>query len=123
MTGRPHKWRDTAWKRAIADGAKDAIAYFMPDLASDMDMSREVTGRTFHVPSFSAEELREDKRPFARVMYAGRLSLESGDNVALRGKWTWNRQDATRQDRNRQQIDMWRQRGTKIDAFKTSRDK
>jgi hypothetical protein len=43
MTGSPHKWRDVAWKRAIADGAKDAIAYFMPDLASDMDTSREVT--------------------------------------------------------------------------------
>ncbi|MDR1515702.1 MAG: hypothetical protein LBS45_08405 [Synergistaceae bacterium] len=44
MTARPHKWRDVAWKRAIADGAKDAIAYFMPDLASAMDTSREVTG-------------------------------------------------------------------------------
>jgi hypothetical protein len=43
MTGRPHKWRDVAWKRAIADGARDAIAYFMPDLASGMDTSREVT--------------------------------------------------------------------------------
>ncbi|MDR1508249.1 MAG: hypothetical protein LBS53_01260 [Synergistaceae bacterium] len=42
MTGNPHKWRDVAWKRAIVDGARDAIAYFMPDLASDMDTSREV---------------------------------------------------------------------------------
>jgi hypothetical protein len=188
MTVRPHKWRDVAWKRAIADGAKDAIAYFMPDLASDMDPSREITGitgmelpvkdsdsdkgmlisdvflnvpviggedwnvaclveqqhepdkdfarrifgswirlrasrpsgratafaiytgdskdvnfytetcfgfeasikfRTFHVPSCSLEELQEDKRPFARVMYAGRLSLESGDDVALREKYAW----------------------------------
>jgi hypothetical protein len=46
MTWSPHKWRDVAWKRAIADGAKDAIAYFMPDLASDMDTSREITGLT-----------------------------------------------------------------------------
>jgi hypothetical protein len=188
MTARPHKWRDTAWKRAIADGAKDAIAYFMPDLASDMDTSREiscisgmelpvkdsdsdkgmlvsdvflnvpvkggedwnvaclaeqqdsdekgfaarmfnslvrlmasrpegrVTGfavytgsakdvdsykvscygmeatikfRVFHIPGYSLEELREDKRPFARVMYAGRLSFESGDDVALREKYAW----------------------------------
>jgi hypothetical protein len=194
MTGRPHKWRDVAWKRAIADGARDAIAYFMPDLASDMDISREVTGitgmelpikdsdsdkgmlvsdvflnvpvkggedwsvaclaeqqdtdekgergargfaarmfdslvrlmasrptgrvtgfvvytgsakdvnsytvscygmeatikfRTFHVPSYSLEKLREDRRPFARVMYAGRLSLESEDDVALREKYAW----------------------------------
>jgi hypothetical protein len=43
MTAKPHKWRDVAWKRAIADGARDAIAYFMPDPASDMDASREVT--------------------------------------------------------------------------------
>ncbi|MDR1516398.1 MAG: hypothetical protein LBS45_11960 [Synergistaceae bacterium] len=194
MTGKPHKWRDIAWKLAIADGAKDAIAYFMPDLASDMDASREVTAisgmelpvkgsnsdkgmlvsdvflnvpvkggedwgiacvveqqhddekgergeknfaarmfdslvrlmasrpadkvtgfvvytgstkdvnsytvscygmeatikfRTFHVPSYSLEALRNDKRPFARVVYAGRLSLESGDDVALREKYAW----------------------------------
>jgi hypothetical protein len=188
MTVRPHKWRDVAWKRAIADGARDAIAYFMPDLAADMDTSREVTGitgmelpvkdsdsdkgmlvsdvflnvpvkdgddwsvaclteqqdeqdnlfadrmfnsivrlrasrpagsvtgfaiytgdaknvnlytetcygleismkfRSFHVRGYSMEDLREDMRPFARVMYAGRLSLESGDNVALREKCAW----------------------------------
>jgi hypothetical protein len=192
MTGSPHKWRDVAWKRAIVDGARDAIAYFMPDLASDMDTSREVTCitgmelpvkdfdsdkgmlvsdvflnvpvkggedwsvaclaeqqdaeekgergakgfaarmfdslvrlmasrpagrvtgfavytgsakdvnsytkscygmeatikfRTFHVPSRRIEELRDDKRPFARVMYAGRMSYESGDDVALREKY------------------------------------
>jgi hypothetical protein len=34
---RPHKWRDAAWKWAIVDGARDAIEYLMPDLASDMD--------------------------------------------------------------------------------------
>ena len=188
MTVRPHKWRDVAWKRAIADGARDAIAYFMPDLAADMDASREITGitgmelpvqgsdtdkdmrvsdvflnvpvkggedwgvaclaeqqdahdsrfaarmfdsivrlrasrpsgrvtgcavytgdqkdgnlytetcygleismkfRSLRVPGCSVEELREDKRPFARVMYAGRLSLESGDDLALREKYAW----------------------------------
>ena len=46
MTGSPHKWRDVAWKRAIADGARDAIAYFMPDIAADMNTSREITGIT-----------------------------------------------------------------------------
>jgi hypothetical protein len=46
MTENPHKWRDVAWKKAIIDGARDAIAYFMPDLASDMDASREVIGIT-----------------------------------------------------------------------------
>ncbi|MDR1650959.1 MAG: hypothetical protein LBR87_04165, partial [Synergistaceae bacterium] len=188
MTVNPHKWRDTAWKRAIADGARDAIAYFMPDLASDMDESKEVTCitgmelpvkdsdsdkdmrvsdvflnvpvkggedwsvaclaeqqhendkgfagrifdswvrlrasrpagratafaiytgdskdvnfytetcygfkafiefRTFHLTSRGVGELGEDKRPFARVMYAGRLSLESGDDLALREKYAW----------------------------------
>ncbi|GHV46593.1 hypothetical protein FACS1894204_08520 [Synergistales bacterium] len=194
MNKRPHKWRDTAWKQAIVDGAKDAIGYFMPDLASDMDASREVTGitgmelpragsdsdkgmlvsdvflnvpvvgkedwsvaclveqqdeheenfalrifdswvrlraqrptgrttgfaiytgdaknvnsysescygfeasikfRTFHVPSYKVEELRNDKRPFARIMYASRLSLESGDDVLLREKYAWELLNAT----------------------------
>jgi hypothetical protein len=45
--------------------------------------------RTFHVPSYRVDELREDRRPFARVMYAGRLSYESGDDVALREKFAW----------------------------------
>jgi hypothetical protein len=43
--------------------------------------------RSFHVPSSAVEELRGDKRPFARVMYAGRMSYESGDDVALREKY------------------------------------
>ncbi|MDR3354286.1 MAG: hypothetical protein LBO21_04555 [Synergistaceae bacterium] len=188
MSGRPHKWRDAAWKQALVDGAREAIEYFMPDLASDMDTSREITGmtgaelpvagsdsdkdmlvsdvflnipvtggedwnvvclaeqqdahdnsfaarmfdswvrirasrpagrttgfaiytgdsknvssyaescygleatlrfRTFHLPSYSVEELREDNRPFARVMHAGRLSLESGNDAALREKYAW----------------------------------
>ncbi|MDR1471420.1 MAG: hypothetical protein LBS75_02765 [Synergistaceae bacterium] len=186
MTENPHKWRDVAWKKAIIDGARDAIAYFMPDLAADMDTSREVIGitgmelpvkdsdsdkdmrvsdvflnvpvkggedwsvaclaeqqdahddlfaarvfdsvlrlrasrpagrvtgfviytgdskdvnlytetcyglelslkfRSFHIPSYAAKELRCDNRPFARVMYAGRMSYESGDDIALREKY------------------------------------
>jgi hypothetical protein len=43
--------------------------------------------RSFHVPSCAVEELRCDNRPFARVMYAGRMSYESGDDVALREKY------------------------------------
>jgi hypothetical protein len=39
----PHKWRDRAWKKALADGARSAIDYFMPDLAADMDPSMELT--------------------------------------------------------------------------------
>ena len=203
INARPHKWRDTAWKRAIIDGARDAIAYFMPDLAADMDTSREVTGitgvelpmkdsdsdkdmrvsdvflsvpvkggeewsvacfaeqehepdsrfgerifdsyvrlrasrprgkttgfaiytgnsedaksytetcygfevsvrfRTFHLPSYGVEELRGDKRPFARVMYAGRLSLGTEDNVALREKYALELLDtASEQDYDKTQ--------------------
>jgi hypothetical protein len=43
--------------------------------------------RAFHLPSCAVEELRSDNRPFARVMYAGRMSYESGDDVALREKY------------------------------------
>jgi hypothetical protein len=46
MSKKPYKWRDTAWKGAIIEGARDAIEYFMPDLASDMDPSKEITGIT-----------------------------------------------------------------------------
>jgi hypothetical protein len=188
LSPRPHKWRDVAWKLAIVDGARDAVKYFMPDLAADMNLSKEVTGitdlalplkgsdsdkntrftdvflnvplmgeedgnvacfveqqhegdsslgermldsyvrlrasrlrgrttgfalftgssgdmksyaescygfdvsiryRTFHLPSYDVKELREDKRPFGRVMYAGRLSLGSEEDVALRERYAW----------------------------------
>jgi hypothetical protein len=52
-------------------------------------MEATIKFRTFRLPSYRIEELRDDKRPFARVMYAGRLSYESGDDVALREKYTW----------------------------------
>jgi predicted transposase YdaD len=45
--------------------------------------------RTFHLPSCDVEELREDKRPFARIMYAGRLSMGTEDDIALREKYAW----------------------------------
>jgi hypothetical protein len=188
MSERPHKWRDVAWKGAIVDGARDAIEYFMPDLASDMDTSRDIAGitgmelpvqgsdsdkgmlvtdiflnvpvigggdwnvaciieqqhendkdfalqmfdgwvrmraqrpagrttgfaiytgdsknvnfytescyglevslkfRAFHLAGYDLEELRQDKRPFARVMYAGRLSLGTENDAALREKCAW----------------------------------
>ncbi|MDR3279093.1 MAG: hypothetical protein LBT23_01145, partial [Synergistaceae bacterium] len=43
--------------------------------------------RTFHLPSYDVEKLSEDKHPFARVVYAGRLSLGTEDNVSLREKY------------------------------------
>ncbi|MDR1732180.1 MAG: Rpn family recombination-promoting nuclease/putative transposase, partial [Synergistaceae bacterium] len=185
---KPHKWRDTAWKKALTNGGRSAIEYFMPDLAADMDLTRELTGttgvelqksdadsdndmrvldvlfdvplkegkngdlalfieqqhdtdedfalrmvetyvrlkelkrhnlttgfaiftgnspdmgfwfdscygfevsvkyRTFHLPSRNLEELRKDRRPFAQVMLAGRLSLDAGDDPALRERYAW----------------------------------
>jgi hypothetical protein len=43
--------------------------------------------RTLHLPSHSPDEFRVDWRPFARVMLAGRLSLDAGDDVELREKY------------------------------------
>jgi hypothetical protein len=174
-----------AWKEVLCDGAQSAMEYFMPDLASDMDPTRELTGipgmelypegsdsdkgmrisdvffdvpmrsrengnvavfveqqdekdehfalrvfetyirmrekrrvkttgfaiytgdspdvatysescygfevfvkfRTFHIPSKCPDELRSDKRPFARVVLASRLSLDAGNDVGLREKY------------------------------------
>jgi hypothetical protein len=42
MSDNPHKWRDRAWKEVLCDGARSAIEYFMPDLAADMDPSKEL---------------------------------------------------------------------------------
>jgi len=43
--------------------------------------------RTYFLPEKDADELRADRRPFAPVMLAGRLSLEAGDNIKLREKY------------------------------------
>jgi hypothetical protein len=187
------KWRDTAWKEVLCDGAESAIEYFMPDLAADMDPTREIDGipgrelfseasdsdkhmlepdvffnipmlngengnialfaeqqhepnenlprrvfetyirlreklrlrttcivvytgsspnvdtyaescygcevsmkyRTYYLPEKSADELRADNHPFARVMLAGRLSLDAGDNIGLREKYAMEILNAT----------------------------
>jgi predicted transposase YdaD len=187
MSERPHKWRDRIWKKALADGALSAIDYFMPNLAADMDSSKEITAipgielpvigsetdkgmrvsdiflnvplrggedrnvavlleqqhydeetfplrmlemyvrlrektrnkttalaiftgdmkevdrfvdtcygvelsfryNTFYLPDKDIDTLRKDKRPFARVVLAGRLSLEAGDNIERREKYAW----------------------------------
>ena len=185
VTENPRMWRDRAWKEVLCDGAQSAIEYFMPDLASDMDTTKEMTGipgvelhsggldsdehmrvtdvffdvpmrdgkseslalfieqqhekheqfalrvfetyirlrekrrarttgfviytgnapnvetysescygfevsvkfRTFHLPSKSADELSKDERPFGRVILAGYLSLNAGDDLELREKY------------------------------------
>jgi predicted transposase YdaD len=187
MSSKPHMWRDLAWKEVLSDGAKSAIEYLLPDLAADMDPTKELTGipgmelfsdasdsdkymrvldvyfdvpmlneengnvalfieqqhegdksfgrrvfdtyvrlrekrrvrttgaaiytgdspdvntytescygfevsvkfRTYHLPSKDLDALRDDTRPFARVMLAGRLSFDAGDDTELREKYAW----------------------------------
>jgi hypothetical protein len=187
MSKKPHKWRDRVWKKVLADGARSAIDYFMPNLAADMDSSMEVTAipgielpvigsetdkgmrvsdiflnvplrsgedrnvallveqqhyddetfalkmlemyvrlrertrkkttalaiftgnmkevdrfvdtcygvelnfkyNTFYLPDKDIDALRHDSRPFARVVLAGRLSLEAGDDIGCREKYAW----------------------------------
>jgi hypothetical protein len=36
------KWRDTAWKIVLCSVAESAIDYLMPDLAADMDRTKEI---------------------------------------------------------------------------------
>ena len=43
--------------------------------------------RTYYLPEKNADELRADAHPFARVMLAGRLALDAGDNIKLREKY------------------------------------
>jgi len=43
----------------------------------------------FYLPEKSIDDLRRDKRAFARVVLAGRMSLEAGDDVASREKYAW----------------------------------
>jgi hypothetical protein len=48
-------WIDMAWKRVLYAGINDAIAFFMPDLAEDRDMSREVEILKDEFPAIGAE--------------------------------------------------------------------
>jgi hypothetical protein len=68
--------------------ARGTPSVFYADLASDM-LEALLRFRTFHLPNYDVEELRKDKRSFARATYAGRLSLGTEDNVALREKYAW----------------------------------
>jgi hypothetical protein len=48
-------WIDAAWKKVLYEGIDDAIAFFMPDLARDRDMSREVETLKDEFPAIGAE--------------------------------------------------------------------
>jgi hypothetical protein len=48
-------WIDRAWKRVLEDGIDDAIAFFMPDLAKDRDMSRDVEILSGEFPAIDSE--------------------------------------------------------------------
>jgi hypothetical protein len=48
-------WIDAAWKRVLYEGIDDAIAFFMPSLAKDRDMSREVEILKDEFPAIGAE--------------------------------------------------------------------
>jgi hypothetical protein len=54
--------------------------------------------RTFHLLSCDVEELKRDKRPFGRVMYAGRLSIGTENDIALREKYAWEILNTTSED-------------------------
>jgi hypothetical protein len=46
---------DTAWKRVISDGIDDAIAFFLPGLAEDRDVSREIAKASGAFPALDSE--------------------------------------------------------------------
>jgi hypothetical protein len=54
MSNKGH-WIDMAWKRVLYDGIDDAIAFFMPDLAKDRDMSREIETLKDEFPAIGAD--------------------------------------------------------------------
>jgi hypothetical protein len=43
--------------------------------------------RAFNLPSCIVKKFRCDNRPLAQLMYAGRMSFESGDDLTLREKY------------------------------------
>jgi hypothetical protein len=48
-------WIDMAWKRVLYDGIDDAIEFFLPGLAKDRDMSREVEILRDEFPAIGAD--------------------------------------------------------------------
>jgi hypothetical protein len=46
--------------------------------------------RTFHLSIYKMDDLIQDKRPFAKVMYSGRLTLEAKEDLNLREKYAWD---------------------------------
>ncbi|GHV28639.1 hypothetical protein FACS1894167_06220 [Synergistales bacterium] len=46
---------DRAWKRVLSEGIDDAIAFFLPALAKDRDVSREIETAKDEFPAFDSE--------------------------------------------------------------------
>ncbi|MDR1621844.1 MAG: hypothetical protein LBS00_05670 [Synergistaceae bacterium] len=49
----------------------------------------------FYLPEKEIDDLRRDKRPFARVVLAGRMSLDAGDDVKAREAYAWEMWNTT----------------------------
>ncbi|MDR2366893.1 MAG: hypothetical protein LBF58_02095 [Deltaproteobacteria bacterium] len=75
---------DTVSQFILYTGDSENVNVFEMNMLGPMI---KVEFRTFHLLSQDVEELRRDQRAFARLLYAGRMAHESGDDLTLREKY------------------------------------
>ena len=79
------KWRQPTTCIVIYTGDKSANVNTYVETCFGCKVSMEF--RTYYLPEKTADELRADDHPFARVMLAARLALDAGDNPKLREQY------------------------------------
>ena len=78
--------------------------------------------RTYYLPIKSADELRADSRPFARVMLAARLAMDIGNSRELRNKYAAEMVEITAGDEERKFILDFTRRIFQLDDYEISED-
>ena len=78
------KWQQPTTCIVIYTGSSPNVSTYVE---SCFGCEVSIKFRTYYLPEKSADELRADDHPFARVMLAARLALDAGGNVKLREQY------------------------------------
>jgi hypothetical protein len=69
-------WIDTAWKKVLTDGTDDAIAYFMPSLAAERDLSKEISILKDELPAIGSDN--DNRMRVADICFS--VPIKSGES-------------------------------------------
>jgi predicted transposase YdaD len=112
------KWRQPTTCIAIYTSGESSNVNTYVETCFGCEVS--IKFRTYYLPEKTANELRADDHPFARVMLAARLALDAGDNIKLREQYAEEIAGTTAENENKMFILDFAQRILQLNDDKIS---